>query len=224
MRVRITVDVGSCHAGKLPYAKELIRIASETGCDVVKFQLFRGEPYKSAGNIEFNRDWWPEVFHYGKGRGIGVTASPFDKGALELLFQYEVPYIKFSHSMQDSPMVGAALELGKEVVVSSDPMRVGSLPDHPKLSKLYVYTVNGKPEYPAQAHINFETIFSRGFHGFSDHTLGFAEALAAIDSGARQLEKHITLPYSDIHCPDHAFALKPKDLERYVREVRRLES
>jgi sialic acid synthase SpsE len=56
--------------------------------------------------------------------------------------------------------------------------------------------------------------------GLSDHSLGWTEAMEAAQFGAEWFEKHITLNYEDITCPDAAFALKPKELEVYVRKLK----
>jgi sialic acid synthase SpsE len=59
--------------------------------------------------------------------------------------------------------------------------------------------------------------------GFSDHTLGFEVALAAVALGASVLEKHLTLDKRAIG-PDHAASLEPAEFAEMVRCIRVVES
>jgi len=63
MRTRIILDVGSTHCGKLAYCKEAIDLSVVIGCEL-KFQLFKGERFTDAGNIELPYEMWPEIWEY----------------------------------------------------------------------------------------------------------------------------------------------------------------
>ena len=58
--------------------------------------------------------------------------------------------------------------------------------------------------------------------GYSDHTEGFAVALAAVARGASVIEKHVTLDRM-LAGPDHAASLEPKDLVNLVAAIREIE-
>jgi sialic acid synthase SpsE len=215
----ICADPGSCHMGKWAYAKELIDVAASSGCDVVKFQLF-GKEYESCGNVMLPRDWMRPLVMYGKEKNILVTASVYDNEAIEILFSLEVPWIKFAYSRQDdlNGILGT-LNTGRKCIVSTDPMNLSKLPKHPNLMPLF--RLPGPPEmiYPTLVRTNYEGLFPP-FGGLSDHSLGCTEAIEAAQFGCEFFEKHITLNYDDITCPDAAFALKPKELERYVKKLK----
>lgn len=55
--------------------------------------------------------------------------------------------------------------------------------------------------------------------GFSDHTLGYGAACAALAFGARIFEKHFTLD-RDTPGPDHQASLNPEELRNYVLTLR----
>lgn len=59
--------------------------------------------------------------------------------------------------------------------------------------------------------------------GLSDHTQGFAVALAAVARGASIIEKHFTFDRS-LPGPDHKASLEPKELASMVSGIRQIES
>lgn len=59
--------------------------------------------------------------------------------------------------------------------------------------------------------------------GLSDHTEGYAVALAAVARGAVIIEKHFTLDRS-LPGPDHAASLKPNELKDMVAGIRQVEA
>ena len=76
------------------------------------------------------------------------------------------------------------------------------------------------PSDPADAHLNRMELLRNRFGvkvGVSDHTLGFAVAIAAIALGATAIEKHITLRRSDGGA-DGAFSMEPEEFAILVRE------
>jgi len=58
--------------------------------------------------------------------------------------------------------------------------------------------------------------------GFSDHTQGFAVALAAVARGATIIEKHFTMDRS-LSGPDHKASLEPDELKKMVAGIRQVE-
>ncbi len=58
--------------------------------------------------------------------------------------------------------------------------------------------------------------------GYSDHTLGYEVALAAVARGATVIEKHFTLDRA-LPGPDHAASLEPDELRRMIAGIRNIE-
>lgn len=58
--------------------------------------------------------------------------------------------------------------------------------------------------------------------GFSDHTLGFSAAIAAVGLDATVIEKHFTLNQNDAG-PDHAASLNPSQLKEFIKLIREAE-
>lgn len=59
--------------------------------------------------------------------------------------------------------------------------------------------------------------------GYSDHTLGYEVALAAVARGATVIEKHFTLDRA-LPGPDQAASLEPDELRRMIAGIRNIES
>ncbi|CAA7621689.1 N-acetylneuraminate synthase [Magnetospirillum sp. UT-4] len=83
-------------------------------------------------------------------------------------------------------------------------------------------------EYPTPfADVNLRAMdtLARAFGlpvGLSDHTVGFAAAVAAVARGATIIEKHFTLDRA-LPGPDHAASLEPNELAAMVAMVRQVE-
>ena len=58
--------------------------------------------------------------------------------------------------------------------------------------------------------------------GYSDHTIGFETAIAAVALGAQVIEKHITLN-KKMNGPDHAASMEPENFYNFVRFIRKTE-
>jgi sialic acid synthase SpsE len=205
-KVKVCLDPGSCHMGKLGYALELIELAIKSGADYCKFQMGVSYP-----NIDISKEWWP-ILKEKAGDKIGLTASTFDKESYDFMLSQNPPFMKFAYSSKDK--LKEILEcLDREIltVVSCDMMTEVLVPD--RCLKLYCI-----PEYPVKYQIDFDGIFPT-FYGFSDHTLRDSQTKRAIKYGAKWIEKHFTLDKNDITCPDHAFALKPNYLMNMMGDI-----
>lgn len=203
----LIADVGSTHMGKIDYAIEAIKQAKASGIDIVKFQMFKGEPYLSAGNIELPRSWWPTLLKTANEVGIKLTSSVFDEEAFNLVME-TCDTIKLAYSQKHQlKWIEAALAAGKTTIVSCDVMTVKKVPK--ECVRLFCI-----PEYPVRYLIDFHGLFKgqwAKFNGFSDHTMGTHQTLEAVRQGAQWIEKHLTLDKPDIRCPDANFAIKPVD-------------
>lgn len=229
MSILVSMDPGSCHMGKIVYALQLIDVAADVGADVIKWQLFSHEhPGVKRGNIPVPLDWWPHLEKRAQDKRIGIAASFFDRNSFEFAFSKRLSYMKFAYSMQgETEWIKSCLNIGKTVIVSSDFHKHRKLPEG--VVKLYCHTTNRGtaedifvPSYPVMEKLNFDPLFPP-FDGFSDHTLGHSETVEAVHNGAKYIEKHITLDYADITCPDTVVALTPKEAERMVHNIRRIQ-
>ena len=66
---------------------------------------------------------------------------------------------------------------------------------------------------------NFQEKYPNTIIGFSDHSLGFEPSLAAVNLGARIIEKHFTLS-RDFWGSDHKVSLIPSEMKKMVSQIR----
>lgn len=209
--VKIIGDPGSCHMGKFERAIELIRTAKLCGLDAVKFQLFN-EYQTINGNIMLPRPWFKELKEYGDSQKIEVFASVWGAGGRRILKDCGCKSIKFAYTANKiHGLIGEALVNFENVYISGD-----ILHDWPN-GCIRLFCI---PQYPVVSKLHFDEIFPDLADGFSDHTLGGLQAVAAACYGAKYIEKHFQLD-DESNCPDGRFAIRPMELAKLVRTIRK---
>lgn len=245
----VIAEAGSNHNGDLQIAKELIGVASDSGADAIKFQIFsarnhysRKTPahsdykehlYDLIKRLEIPREWIAELKSYSDKKGITFFASPCDYDAIEQLEEIGVLLYKVSSfEIVDLCLIKYIASKQKPLIIST------GLANMEEIQDAYQVCVNVKnndiiflqcaSSYPSRPEImnlkSMETI-SRAFHvitGLSDHTQNIHISIAAVAMGAKVIEKHFTLNRK-MDGPDHAFAMEPKDLETLIRQIREVE-
>ena len=237
----IIAEVGTNHNRKLAQARELIDAASKSGADAVKFQLYKAENIYSRKDPRFAmvktnelpQEWVGELAEYAKKANITFLATPFDKEAVDRLYEIGVPAYKWA-----SPEI-ANLPLLRYVAVKKKPLLISTgMCDLVDIQEAIdtVYSTGNKdiillhctslyPAKPEQVNLRMMDTMRDAFHlpvGLSDHTLSTAIPAAAVARGACVIEKHFTLSRK-LGGPDHSFALEPEELEQMVRAIREVE-
>ncbi len=214
MPTRIIAEVGSTHMGKWDYCREAIDRCADLNIDAIKFQLFPNEErFTASGNVWMPPDLYLRCVEYSHEQRLQCSASVFGADEFDFLLKTKPPFVKFAFSQKDqTPFISEALSQDIETIVSCDIMTDKLVPHG--TTKLFCI-----PQYPVYFNISFDEIFPR-FDGFSDHSLGFNQTLEAVASGAKIVEKHITLNHTDIDCPDSFFALRPGDFSAMVHAIK----
>lgn len=174
------------------------------------------------------------LFNHATYRGITLLSTPFDDESLDMLIALGIPAIKIgSGELTNLPLLERAAAAGRPIILSTGmaylsevECAVRRIQEHgaPPLALLHCVS-----NYPAAAEdVNLRAMLTllSAFGlpvGYSDHTLGFAVALAAVALGACVLEKHFTLDRS-LQGPDHLASLEPDELEAMINAVRDVES
>ncbi len=250
----IIAEVGANHDKKLSQAKELIDVAVAAAADAVKFQLYSAETLYSRKTPQFSylkelnvskstyeiieenelpRQWLVELAEYCQNKGIIFLASPFDREAVDQLYDLGVPAYKWaSFEIVDLPLLKYASSKGKAMLLSTGMCNLAEIQEAVDT----VYSTGNKdiillhctslyPTKPSQVNLRMMDTMESTFHlpvGLSDHTLGTAIPIAAVARGACVIEKHFTLNRK-LKGPDHPFALEPDELTQMVRAIREVE-
>ena len=113
MSIFICAEIGINHNGDMSICKELIDIASESGCNAVKFQKrdinkvytqdflnsYRESPWGTTqrdqkSGLEFDLNEYKEINQYCKEKGIEWFASAWDLNSQKFLQQFNCKYNK----------------------------------------------------------------------------------------------------------------------------------
>ena len=233
----------------LQNAKALIDAACDTGVDAIKFQTHEVEdeqmnievvsPHFSAKDryswIERNSkatplEFWKEIKEYCDEKGVIFFSAPMSRKAAQKLENIDPPLWKVgSGDVQDYLLLNELIRTKKPIIISSGMVGLEELDEvvhyltksGTQLAILYCIS-----QYPCPPeHFNLATIeylkekYPNVAIGFSDHSIGYDVALAAVKVGANIIEKHFTLS-RDFWGPDHKVSMAPAEMKEMVRTIR----
>ena len=137
--VKIIVDPGSTHMGKIEYCYEHIDNAAKYGADAVKFQLFEPDNLFTSGNgnIPLPSDYLFDLIQYGERRDMEVFASVFDTTSYYALGDAGAKSIKFAYSQRFSHLLDWAIDSKFQDIYVSYGVMDEIERDSPRLTKLY---------------------------------------------------------------------------------------
>ena len=185
--------------------------------------------------LELSHESFTELFDYCREVGIGFLTTAHDLGSAEFVFGLKADFIKIpSGDITNFPFLEKAGAQGKPVLLSTGASfeeevldAIGVL-ESQGVSREQITVMQCTTEYPAPLRdANLLAMVEMGAKfgvpiGYSDHTLGFTAALAAVALGAEVLEKHITLDRNMLG-PDHRASLEPDEFAQMVGSIRDVE-
>ncbi len=242
----IIAEIGSVHDGSFGNACKLIEVAALSGADIAKFQThiaevetladapmpayFKGEPrMEYFKRTAFTKKQLIELRNVCDANGLAFMSSPFSTEAVDLLEMVGVSAYKVpSGEVTNLPLLKRIASTGKEIFLSSGMSNWAELDQAVDVlrSGLGTMTVmqctSAYPCPPQRVGLNIIAEMADRFNlpvGFSDHTDGFAAAIAAASMGATTIEKHITFSRL-MYGSDAANAMEPDDFRQYCRSIR----
>ena len=168
-------------------------------------------------------------------RGIGFLSTGFDIGNVDMLVGLGMDRIKVpSGEITNLPYLRHIGGLGLPTILSTGMADLEEVRNALDVllaygsSKSDVTILHCTTDYPAamgdvnlQAMVTMRDAFGVEV-GYSDHTLGYEVAVAAVALGAAVIEKHLTLDRESAG-PDHAASLEPEEFANMVRAIRDIE-
>lgn len=227
-------------------AQVLITEAKRAGADAVKFQThvredeqldtditsphFTGsDRYNWVGRNERATPprFWEEVKAYADSENITFFSTPMSRAAAKKI-AHLVPFWKVgSGDVQDFLLLNELRRTHKPIIIStgmvskSELLEVVKYLEGTELGLLYCMS-----HYPCPPKdFNLATIeymqetYPHCMVGFSDHSIGYDAALAAIRVGARIIEKHFSLS-RDLWGSDHKVSMTPTEMSAMVKAIR----
>lgn len=183
--------------------------------------------------LELPFEDFAELQKYCHEKQIDFVSTPDGTESLQYLLKLNVPLIKIgSTEVTNAPFLKEIAESGKPVILSTGMSTLGevekALDTIYETGNLNVTLMHCTTDYPTaieNVNLNAMLTLKHAFHvpvGYSDHTLGFEAAVAAVAMGAVVIEKHITLD-RDLPGPDHKASMPPEEFLEYVRHIRNAE-
>jgi N-acetylneuraminate synthase len=251
MSIFIVAEIGINHNGDMSICKELIDIASNAGCDAVKFQKreinnvytqdFLDSPRESPwgdtqrhqkSGLEFNQEEYEEIAYYCKGKKIEWFASAWDLDSQKFLQKFDCKFNKVASAMiVYEDLLRMIAEEGKHTFIStgmttySDIEKAVNIFREKQCSFELMHTVSTYPMKDENANLKMINSLKEKFDcdvGYSGHEVGLAVSYAASSMGISSLERHITLDRS-MYGSDQSASVEPSGLNQLVGAVRKIE-
>lgn len=242
--VFVIAEVGNNHEGDFSLAKELVRLAAETGADAVKFQTIVPERLVRPQEVErlaqlrrfsFTYEQFQELKDEADRCGIHFLSTPFDVESARRLAPMVQAFKVASGDNNFFPMIDFMCSTGKPLIIStglSDLSQVRQTRDFVtsrsgslgQSSLVLLHCVSGYPVPYDQANLQAIAALKElhPYVGYSDHTLGIEAAVAAVALGARVIEKHFTISKSHSSFRDHALSAEPQELADMVARIKQV--
>lgn len=196
-----------------------------TGAQQSQLEMLRKLALTQENFIELKR-YCDEV-------GIGFVSTPFDLDSISFLKQLDMDFWKIpSGEITNLPYLEAIGKTRRKVILSTGMCEMEEIEAAIKILEKSgiedITVLHCNTEYPTPfedvnllAMKHMEEVLNKPI-GYSDHTVGIEESVAAAALGAVVLEKHFTLD-KEMEGPDHKASLNPIELFEMVQAVRNVE-
>ena len=251
MHVYVIAEIGINHNGSMEICKDLIDIATESGCDAVKFQKrdidqvytqeFLDSPRESPWGstqreqkmgLEFSAEQYKEIDKYCKEKDIDWFASAWDLKSQKFLQQFDCKHNKVASAMIVFPeLLRMIAREGKHTFISTG---MSTYNDIQKAVDIFreescpfelMHTVSTYPMKIEDANLNVISTLRRKFNcdiGYSGHEVGLTVSYTAVAMGITSLERHITISRA-MYGSDQSASIEPHGIQTLVAKVREIE-
>ena len=251
--VFFTAEIGINHNGDIEIAKKLIEIASDAGCDAVKFQKRTVEKVYSKDvldstrestwgtttrdqklGLEFEKDEYDIIDDFCKTKNILWYASAWDEDSQKFLQNYNLKFNKIASAMlTHKKLLETVANEKKHTFISTGMSTMDEIRDAVEIFKQndcpfsLQHSNSSYPMKEEEANLKCIKTLQDKFNcdvGYSGHEVaGYLICVSAVVMGATSIERHITLDRS-MYGSDQAASLEPIGLKRVVSDVRKIEN
>ena len=235
----------------LANAKELVRLAKESGADAVKFQTHNVEDeqlninvvaphFKGADRYSWvtrntnatpTDSFWKPLKAYCDELGIIFHSTPMSRGAAHKLWDLGVELWKVgSGDLLDFVTLDFMAGTKKPIIISSGMSTLEEIDKAVAFLKrrsarfALLHCVSRYPCPPEDLNLSTMDFLQKRYNvpvGFSDHSIGVDSALAAVALGATVVEKHFSTS-RDLWGSDHKVSMTPGEMKALVKGAREL--
>ena len=189
--------------------------------------------YELLKSQELTKEMHLELIAHSKKRNILFLSTPYDEKSVDLLNDLGVPlfkiastdnanlnFLKYVAKTKRPMIVSTAMANSEEVDDLVECIKANSCNEFALLQCTGNY-----PSKLENSNLRVMKTYREKYQcvvGFSDHTLGFINPVAATAMGASIYEKHFTIDTS-LPGPDHRMSLDPEGLKKTITMVRETE-
>ena len=216
----IISEIGINHNGDMKICKQLIDLASEAGCDAVKFQKRdiesvytkeeldtpRESPFgtttrEQKEGIEFSIEQYKELEKFSKEQGLEFIVSCWDKVSLDLVEEHlDVKYHKVASALAtDKTFLQKLNDTNKPIILSVGMCTQEEVDAAVDILDNVEYILACTSTYPTKAgelNLKYVQTLKENYPnikvGFSNHYNGMDACVGSIVFGAECVEFHIT--------------------------------
>ncbi len=240
----VIAEIGINHGGSLKKALEIVKSASKTGCDAVKFQTYDSEkraPKKKFPDLheilkscQLKFSEFSEIKNYCDDLEIEFISTAFDRESIEFLESINMNIFKISSfDLINLELIKKISSLGKTNIFS---VGMGSkkeiikasqiLESNPKCKNAILHCVSSYPTQVKDSNIVSINYLKNNFKdflvGLSDHTPDIKVPSYAVALGARIIEKHYKID-EHMDCIDSSVSITQNQMKDLVSEIRFIE-
>lgn len=245
--VFIIAEAGGNHEGDFEYAKRLARLASESGADAVKFQIYSGdslvnplmdpERNRHFKRFQLKKQQYIELARLCKRLKTSFMASVWDKSAIGYINKYMRIYKIGSGDLTAYSLIKDIVATGKPIILSTGLSTMKEVSeavnfikglDSSYIREKKLALLQCTSMYPAadsEANLSAMLALKEKFGlpaGYSGHTLGTDAAEVAAAMGADIIEVHFTDSRKNKTFRDHAISFTPAEIRNLIKRIRRI--
>ena len=217
----VIAEIGINHGGDLEVAKNMVRLAAQSGAECIKHQthFIEDEMTDEAKSIfppNADMSIWDVMQNYALAAddeialkayteelGLIYLSTPFSRQAANFLNEIGLPAFKIGSGEVDNlPLIRHIAAFGKPIIMSTGMQSISTLErsvETLEQSGVPFALLECTNLYPSPPEIvslqgigELRQAFPKATVGFSDHSIGPTMALAAVALGACIIERHFT--------------------------------
>lgn len=215
-KIKLIAEIGWNHMGNIVLAKRMINAAAKSGADICKFQTWRVKnlragPWDEDGRREiYNKAQLKEkdykiLLKECKKNKVEFLTSVFNSSDIKFIKKLKLNSVKIpSHEIYNLNLINLAIKNFKTIYISLgaakeiEIKKIFKIINQKKNIKKNIFLMHCVSSYPLHdENVNLPKLeFINKFTskiGYSGHTTGIFDAIAAIVKGAKIVEKHFTI-------------------------------
>ena len=242
----LIAEIGGNHEGNIDVAIKQTLLAVKSGCDVIKFQMYRGDTLvnpnedlarnKHFKKFELKKEQYIKLAEICKKNNVIFNASIWDTSMIPWVDKYLKFYKIGSGDLTSFPILNQFARRKKPIILSTGLSTLNEIKktvNFLKKQSNYYYNKNNlvlmqcTSSYPTSNHelnLNVIETFKKNFRyllGYSDHSIGNLALLIAYIKGAQVLEFHFTHDKKR-KFRDHGLSLNITDVKKLINDIKKV--